>query len=212
MVIVTGILAAALAATPTTTASATAQVLPTAYEAGHFYAVPETVAGKKLRLLVDTGGGGFGGMYWITTKEARRLGLKTHACKVGNDSITVADLPEYKPGSDLPPPSLNPCGKVAMVQDVPKDYYWNSRDEGQFSGSYLYSQGVWTFDYPGERLTLQGHSWHPDSAAHATRLGFQRNDRGQATHGYARITIRATASPWTCCSTLAPRLIQPPKA
>lgn len=187
--------AAALAARPTTPTSTMPQLMPTVYEAGHYYAVPETRDGQRLKLLVDTGGGGGLGTYWITAKAARRLHLKTRTCRIGHDSVTVADAPEYKPGLGLPPPSSGPCGTVVMVQDVPKGYGWNAHDEGQFSGSYLYARGVWTFDYPDERLTLQGRSWHPDTAAHATPLGFQRDDHGQATHGYARITIRVDGQP-----------------
>lgn len=190
MAIIMGILAATLASASAGTVSATARVLPAVYEAGHFYVAPELVDGQKLKLVVDTGGGGGFGMYWITAEAAKRLHLKIHTCKLGNDPITVADLPEYKPGQDLPAPASSPCGNVGMVQDVPEGYGWNAHDEGQFSGSYLYSQGIWTFDYPGEHLTLQGHSWQPDSTAHATHLGFQRDDHGHATHGYARLTIR----------------------
>jgi hypothetical protein len=40
-----------------------AQTIPTHYEAGHFYATPQTVDGSSLRLLVETGGGGAAGMY-----------------------------------------------------------------------------------------------------------------------------------------------------
>ena len=111
MAIVTGFLAAAaLAAGPAAPATSTAQVLPTVYEAGHFYAVPETTDGQRLRLLVDTGGGGTAGLYWITTQAATRLGLKTRACKRGNSSVNVADLPRYRPGQGLPSPFSGPCG------------------------------------------------------------------------------------------------------
>jgi len=195
MPIIMGILATALATAPVGGMPAAAQVLPTVYEAEHFYAAPETVDGQKLRLVVDTGGGGGGNMYWITTEAAKRLHLKTHACKLDDDSVTVADLPEYKPGQGLPSPVSSPCGKVVMVQDVPEGYGWNAHDEGQFSGSYLYSQGIWTFDYPGEHLALQSNSWRPDSASHVTHLGFQQDSHGQATNGYARITIRVDGQP-----------------
>ncbi|HKR75660.1 MAG TPA: hypothetical protein VJR95_03290 [Rhodanobacter sp.] len=188
-----GILATALAAAPATTAPATAQVLPTVYEAGHFYAVPETMDGQRLRLLVDTGGGGGATrLYWITTQAAKRLHLKTHTCLLDEKApITVAKLPDYKPGYGLPAPASSPCGKVLMVQDAPPGY----DDDGQFSGSYLYAGGVWTFDYPSRRVTLQDGAWHPDPATHDTRLGFQHDDHGRATQGYPRIVIRVDGQP-----------------
>lgn len=196
MAIIMGILATALAIAPAGVAPARAQVLPTVYEAGHFYAVPETADGQKLKLVVDTGGGGGTvRLYWITTQAAKRLHLKIHTCKLDDDSVTVADLPKYKPSLGLPPPVSSPCGKVVMIQDVSQDPYWNVRDDGQFSGSYLYSQGIWSFDYPDKRLTLQGHSWRPDSSAHATQLGFKRDSHGRVLYGYARIVIGVDGKP-----------------
>ncbi|MBD8898069.1 hypothetical protein [Rhodanobacter sp. DHG33] len=196
MAIIMGILATALATTPAAAPSATARVLPTVYEAGHFYAVPETVDGQKLRLIVDTGGGGGAiRLYWVTAETADRLHLKTHTCKLDDGSATVAELPEYKPNLGLPPPTSGPCGKGLMVQDVSRNPSWNAHDSGQFSGSYMYSQGIWTFDYPQRRLVLQGQPWRPDSEAHATHLGFQRDDQGRATLGYPRIVIHVDGQP-----------------
>jgi hypothetical protein len=186
------LLAAALAASPAIGTGSAARVLPTTYEAGHFYATPETMDRQRLKLLVDTGGGGAANLYWITAQAAERLHLKTRVCTLGTDSITVAGLPDYKPGQGLPPPQSSSCGQVLMVQDMPKSY---GSDDGQFSGSYQYAGGVWTFDYPARQLTLQGGSWRPDPATHATRLGFQRNDQGEVTLGYARIVIRVDGQP-----------------
>lgn len=173
-----------IAAAPLSIArTANHQVLPTVYEAGHFYAVPETTGGQKLKLVVDTGGGGFAGMYWISAAAAKRLQLKTRSCGAGEDEATVANLPEYRRGHGLPPPFGGRCGEAILVQPT------SARgNDGQLGAGYLTGR-VWTFDYPGRRLTLEGTSWSPASAAHATALGFQRNKKGQPTSGFARITI-----------------------
>jgi len=54
---------------------------PTVQEAGRFHAVPETVTGQKLKLLVDTGGGG-AGLYWGNWSATNRLRLRTGNCTV----------------------------------------------------------------------------------------------------------------------------------
>lgn len=189
MAIITGILATALAAAPTGTASAAAQVLPTVYEAGHFYAVPETVDGQRLKLLVDTGGGGFGGMYWISKAAAARLHLKSVACTSNGEKLPVAPLPGYKPGQGLPAPSDGPCTAALLVFPSDDDTY-----DGQLGVGYLPGR-VWTFDYPAQRLTLEGSDWHPSSDGHRTSLGFPHNAKGMQTSGFARITIRVDGQP-----------------
>src|SRR5487761_753495 len=101
MMIMIWIATLALAGTP-------AQTISTQYEAGHFFATPRTAAGASLRLLVDTGGGGAAGMYWLSAAAAQRLGLTTQTCMPGGARLTVAAPPAYKPGHDLPP-AIGPC-------------------------------------------------------------------------------------------------------
>ena len=191
MAIVAGLLAmAALGAGQAATAPGTAQVLPTVYEAGHFYAVPETVDGQKLRLVVDTGGGGGGGLYWISKAAADRLHLQATDCKVGDERLSVVPLPGYRPGHALPPPGAGPCGAVVLVN--PKSDAISN--DGQLGAGYLPGR-VWTFDYPARRLTLEGSRWHPAPSAHATPLGFLHNARGRQATGFARIVIHVDGQP-----------------
>lgn len=193
MTIVAGFLAAAaLAAGGAAATSATAaQVLPTVYEAGHFYTVPETRDGQRLKLLVDTGGGGGGGMYWISKAAANRLHLPVTDCAKGGGHMTVAPLPGYRAGHALPPPDHGVCGAVVMVQDVPSD---GISGDGQLGAGYLPGR-TWTFDYPARRLTLEGRGWHPDHTAHATPLGFPHDARGRQATGFARIVIHVDGQP-----------------
>ena len=178
----------AMAAATAVPASEGAQVLPSVYEAGHFYAVPQTADGGAMRLLVDTGGGGGNGMYWVTQATATRLHLKTSTCTLGDDHLTVAHPPGYKPGLGLPPPLPGPCGTVLMVN--PGHY----EVDGQLGAGYLPGR-VWTFDYPAQRLALEGANWRPHPTARSTPLGFPRDARGELASGFPRITIRVDEQP-----------------
>lgn len=164
------------------------QILPTIYEAGHFFATPETADGQKLHLLVDTGGGGTAGLYWISTDAARRLGLATHACALQGFDMTAASLPVYKTGHALPAPLPGPCGPVLMVQDT------QATSDGQLGGTYLMGR-TWTFDYPRQQLRLEPAAWRPDASMHAAALGFLRNAQGEAATAFARITIQVDGQP-----------------
>jgi len=174
----------AAATTPSMTTAETAIVVPTVYEAGHFFATPQTMSDQTLKLLVDTGGGGNRGMYWVTAHAAKRLHLRTRSCKLGKDALTVANLPSFRFGRGLPPPLNSPCGKALMVESVPYQ-----GGDGQLGAGYLPGR-VWTFDYPSHRLLVQAPQWQPGASARATKLGFPLGAHGELTSGFARITIQ----------------------
>ncbi|MET4678373.1 MULTISPECIES: hypothetical protein [unclassified Luteibacter] len=161
-----------------------AQVIPTVYEAGHFFAVPETADGQRLRLLVDTGGGGGGGMYWISKAAAQRLHLTIRECALGDEKALVAPLPRFKAGRGLPLMDRGPCGASLMVVTGAPD-----TDDGQLGAGYL-SQSIWTFDYPAQRLMLEGKAWRPEATAHKVPLGFPHDKDRHRASGFPRVSIR----------------------
>ncbi len=167
-------------------AAATAQIVPTDYQAGHFYATPRTAGGQPLRLLVDTGGGGAAGMYWITAKAAARLHLATSPC--GADvSLQVATAPAFAPGQGLPAPD-SPCGRSVMVIDQAFG------DDGMVGSHYLGTR-TWTFDYPGRRLVIEGDGWKPAAGAHATPLGFRHGAASRFDLHFPRIIVQIDGQP-----------------
>ncbi len=170
-------------------AHAGARLIPTVYEAGHFYAVPTTGAGGTLRLIVDTGGGGKAGMYWLSRSTAHRLQLRPGHCTYDGHDLPVVGLPHFRKGFGLPPP-LGPCANVLVVDDAAAH-----GTEGQLGAPYLAGR-IWTFDYPGQRLLLENADWHADGGtSHVATLGFQRNARSGQWNAYPRIVVRVDGQP-----------------
>ncbi|HET6432762.1 hypothetical protein [Dyella sp.] len=167
-------------------AAATAQTVPTDYQAGHFYATPRTADGQALRLLVDTGGGGAAGMYWITAKAAERLRLATSPCEA-DASLHVVPAPTFAAGQSLPPPD-GPCGASVMVNKLPYDL------DGQLGAAYLGTR-TWTFDYPARRLIAAGEGWKPAAGAHSAPLGFRRSTGPGLDLYFPRIVARIDGQP-----------------
>ena len=166
-------------------------LLPTVYEAGHFYATPELANGQKMRLLVDTGGGGRG-LYAIGPKLAQRLGFDVTPCALDDEQIQTIKPPTFLPGRGLPLSVHTPCGAAAMVH---KGFAGAVDGEDGLLGAGYLPGHIWTFDYPGRKLWLEPRTWQPPAGAHRTALGFPKNDGGQPTSGFPRITLTVDSQP-----------------
>ena len=161
------------------------ELLPTLYESGHFYATPRATSGTALKLLVDTGGGGSRGMYWISQAAAERIGLRARLpsgrCDLNDVQAQLAPLPRYQPSAEIPRP-LGDCRAVLVLPDSIAD-----GSDGQLGAPYL-STRIWTFDYPRHRLLLQSPGWHPAARLRSITLAFARDGSGRRL-GYPRISI-----------------------
>ncbi|WP_430388684.1 hypothetical protein [Dyella sp. 20L07] len=178
-----GLIGFAAAAMPTMgkdVVVSTDTIVPTTFESGHFYAVPELTNGKHLRLMLDTGGG-MSPTIWINQSQADDLGIKVdHDCEDDGQTYKAA-FPSFKNGNALPDLSSSCRGIVVLPTSA------GGGTDGQIVPSY-FRGGVWTFDYPGQQVVLRGTAWHPPKDAHSTPLGFKPLPDG--THaGWPRITI-----------------------
>jgi hypothetical protein len=156
-------------------------VVPTTYESGHFYATPMLANGKRLRLVLDTGGGTTP-TNWISSSQASRLGVAIdHECEI-DGRIYKAGSPAFAEGSRLP--DLSPlCRGVVVLPD---------KEAGGFSGQvvpFYFLGRVWTFDYPSRRVVIRGSAWQPPGDAHSAPVGFKTLADGSQL-GWPRITVR----------------------
>jgi hypothetical protein len=171
--------------------AAGSQLVPTIYEAGHFYATPETTDGHRLRLMVDTGGGGGNlGLYWFDLRTAQPLHLATRTCSLPEEgaTLTVADPPAYKPGRSLPPPLPGACGVSVLIQNAS-----GTSDDGQLGASYFKGR-VWTFDYPGQHLILESKDWKPGNDVRHTAMHFKQYSP-ESMGSYPRVTMVVDGQP-----------------
>lgn len=159
------------------TAAQAATVVPTVYEAGHFFATPRTTDGKSLRILFDTGAGGTN--YWISQAAAERLGGQPSACEKPEGYIKT---PRFESGAGMPAAAAH-CGDIRVVAKGIDGI------DGIAGGAYL-DRRLWTFDYPAEELHVEDPSWRPEKHAHRLTLGLERAPGGGLAAAYPRVAIR----------------------
>lgn len=188
---VTGLLMlAGLAGLP---ANAAPTVLPTRFEADRVYVTPQTLDGRTLTLFTDSGGGLF-----IDERAVQRLGLATQAAPdTAHASDPPADakwvrLPDFKPGLGMPTPQKND-GMLPVMPAAEAAKGWLGGDG--MLGQTWFGGRVWTWDYPGQRLTLEGADWKPAAAATRVALGFKTGAGHSRETDFPRITIYIDGKP-----------------
>jgi predicted aspartyl protease len=163
-----------------------ATVVPTVYEAGHFYVTPTLAKGGTLKLILDTGGPGpTWGLFPIT---AARLGLASATCD-GHDFFLQP--PEFEPGKGLPA-SARSCGKVFKASATTVT---DTSVEGVVGSFYLFDH-AWTFDYPKQQLIVEDASWHPTRGARDAQVAFMLNARGDVGSPLPTITMKVDGKPF----------------
>jgi hypothetical protein len=143
--------------------------LPARWAAGLFYLEPVTVAGERMSLLADTGGGTF-----VTRRCAGRCGMRATPLMGGR-----SQLPTFQSDAWIPEPS----GGEKWVA-------LNDEEGDGMLGQRWFAGGVWTFDYPKKKLILRRAPFVPtsDLARHATPLGF-RHEWGLRTSNHPRCVV-----------------------
>ncbi len=170
----------------TATASEPDEVaLPSEFIADRIYVRPTTRDGRVLRFYTDSGGG----TQFLYRDVVQRLGMTATPLEGSPEKLTTVPIPEWRDGAGVPPP-------LAIHQpSLLRSSYVVMERKGVLDGDGFLGQGwlggrVWTFDYPGQRL-----SWHPKGSTPPHRpeqrvpLHFPIAPDGQPHVHFARISV-----------------------
>jgi hypothetical protein len=144
--------------------------LPARFADGLVYVEPETATGAKLTLLADTGGG-----LYVTEQAVERTGMQP----ISVFGSKRTRLPVFRPAAWIP----EVIGAEKWMGVV-------NRDGDGMLGQRWFAGGVWTFDYPAQKLILRHQPFSPTTleTAHAIPLGFI-HEFGMRTGHHPRFTI-----------------------
>ena len=174
--------------------------IPARFEARLVRVVPTTADGKTLTLYTDTGGGLF-----LTEQAVKRLALPADKAErpasAGDEAAPrqLVRLPSFEArGLGIPEPPHNDGMLGVMPAQMSEQQEFT---EDGMLGAPWFSGRVWTWNYPGQRLTLEGADWKPAAAATRCRSA-SRPTRPAHTRAISRASRSAsTASRSTSCST-----------
>ncbi len=170
-----------------------AMILPARFEAGRVFVVPRTRDGQELRLYTDTGGGLF-----LDERAVERLKLATTAAPAGSDAppgAKLASLPRFAPGFAIPAP-LGNGGSLFVVPAARAEKQAKEGIDGDgMLGEAWFAGRVWTWDYPGRRLVVNGAGWTRASGTKRVVLGFKTSADGKRETNFPRMRIRVDGKP-----------------
>ena len=193
-------------------AADTPSTLPAVFEADLVRVTPETIDGEKMTLYTDTGGGLF-----LTGAAVERLGIKAETVSGppnpdGSPSKRqLAELPDFKMEAWIPAPLGNGAKFGVMPTDMAQKQGFS---EDGMLGQAWFGGRVWTWDYPGKHLRLEGDEWKADASATRIALGFRKDGDGERAMNFPRITIRVDGKPIDvlldtgAMTTLTPKALQ----
>ncbi|AFW02909.1 hypothetical protein BAR24_09500 [Gluconobacter oxydans] len=183
---------AGFAIVATSQAAANERIIPTVFEAGHFYATPTALNGQKVRLLADTGGAGFGGLYVLKKSAVSRLNATLTKCKLDDFNIDVVRSVSFLPDAGLAPvTTTRPCMADAMSVDnkVGDDTF-----DGMLGAGYL-ARFIVTFDYPFHQLKVEPDDWRPAAGAEQIPLIFPHNAQGKRESDFPGVNLTIDGEP-----------------
>lgn len=161
--------------------------VPAQFIADRVYVVPTTRGGERLRLYTDSGGGLF-----LKQSTVNRLHLPSRPL---TDGAFAVKLPPFAPGKGIPAPLENDGWLVVAPASMEKGQLPGlSRDDGLL-GEAWFAGRVWTWDYPGKRLLLDGADWRPEAGAERVTLGFKTDVRGKRENDFPRVGIKVDGRP-----------------
>lgn len=154
--------------------------LPVEVVENRFFVTPSTASGDRLRFYTDTGGGLF-----VRSAAAARLKLHTKKSTVEGETLELTQLPTFRPGASIPGP-IEHDGLLPVLppdQDKQLPEAWDG-----MLGQAWFAGRVWTWDYPGHRLSWIEAGGLPGVAAvHRVQLGFKSDGAGKRLANFARI-------------------------
>lgn len=154
------------------------RTIPTAFEENIIFATPVSTTGQTMKLLTDTGGGTF-----LLATATTRLGLDARAEKItaGESEMTVTPFPEFRPDAWIPNP-VQGDGRMPVYPAEGEVKSFVDRGWDGMLGQAWFGNRIWTFDYPGKRLSLHATVPAPAAGAREVPLAFQRRDGRRSSH------------------------------